>query len=95
MLDVGSVSGVEPQGKLLSAAVLDVAQGCECRGLSHFSHVGFCGAPCTVARQAPLSMGILQRIIPEWVANALLQGIFPTQGSNPCLLRLLHWLAGS
>ena len=21
----------------------------------------------------------------------LLQGIFPTQGSNPCLLRLLHW----
>ena len=26
---------------------------------------------------------------------ALLQGIFPTQGSNPHLLRLLHWLAGS
>ena len=21
----------------------------------------------------------------------LLQGVFPTQGSNPCLLRLLHW----
>ena len=26
--------------------------------------------------------------------HALLQGIFPTQGSNPCLLRLLHWQAG-
>ena len=25
----------------------------------------------------------------------LLQRIFPTQGSNPCLLRLLHWQAGS
>ena len=27
--------------------------------------------------------------------HALLQGIFPTQESNPCLLPLLHWLAGS
>ena len=26
---------------------------------------------------------------------ALLQGIFPTQGSNLCLLCLLHWHAGS
>ena len=26
---------------------------------------------------------------------ALLQGIFLTQGSNPCLLHLLHWQAGS
>ena len=25
----------------------------------------------------------------------LLQGIFPTQVSNPCLLSLLHWQAGS
>ena len=25
----------------------------------------------------------------------LLQGIFPTQGSNPCLLCLLHWQEGS
>ena len=25
----------------------------------------------------------------------LLQGIFPTQESNLCLLRLLHWQAGS
>ena len=27
--------------------------------------------------------------------QALLQGIFPTQGSNPHLLCLLHWQAGS
>ena len=26
--------------------------------------------------------------------HALLQGIFPTQGSNPCLLCLLQWQAG-
>ena len=25
---------------------------------------------------------------------ALLQGIFSTQGSNPCLLCLLHWQTG-
>ena len=27
--------------------------------------------------------------------HALLQGIFPTQGSNDCLFRLLHWQADS
>ena len=27
--------------------------------------------------------------------HTLLQGIFPTQGSNPCLLHFLHWQAGS
>ena len=27
--------------------------------------------------------------------HALLQGIFLTQGSNPCLLRLLHWEVSS
>ena len=27
--------------------------------------------------------------------HALLQGIFPTQGSNPCLLSHLQWQAGS
>ena len=27
--------------------------------------------------------------------HALLQGIFPTQGSDPCLLNLLHWQVGS
>ena len=40
---------------------------------------------------APLSMGILQARILEWVAMPfLLQGILPTQGSNPRLLRPLN-----
>ena len=26
--------------------------------------------------------------------HALLQGILPTQGSNPCLTHLLHWQMG-
>ena len=29
------------------------------------------------------------------VCHFLLQGIFPTQGSSPCLLHLLHWQADS
>ena len=40
--------------------------------------------PCGQARQAPLSMGFSTEI------RSPIQGIFPTQGSNPCLLRLLH-----
>ena len=40
--------------------------------------------------------GILQTRILEWVGcQALLQGIFLTQGSNSCFLYLLHWQAGS
>ena len=39
--------------------------------------------------------GILQARILEWVAHALLQGIFPTQGLNLCLLCLMVWQAGS
>ena len=39
--------------------------------------------------------GILQTRTLECVALSFLQGIFLTRGSNPCLLRLLHWQAGS
>ena len=40
--------------------------------------------------------GILQaRILTGVGCHALHQGIFPIQGSNPCLLCLLHWQAGS
>ena len=35
-----------------------------------------------------------QARILEWAAIPL-QGIFPTQGSNLCLLHLLHWQAES
>ena len=37
---------------------------------------------------------ILQARILEWVARPP-PGIFPTQGSNPCLLSFLHWQTGS
>ena len=47
-----------------------------------------CSPPDTSVR------GILQARRLEWAA-ALLQGIFPTPESNPHLLRLLHWQAGS
>ena len=35
--------------------------------------------------------GIFQARILQWLAIFLLQGIFQTQGSNPCHLRLLYW----
>ena len=50
--------------------------------------------PRTVACQAPLSMGFSRQ--EYWCRlHFLLQGIFPTQGSNLCLLCLLHWQADS
>ena len=39
--------------------------------------------------------GILQARILEWVAMPSSRGIFLTHGSNPHLLCLLHWQAGS
>ena len=39
--------------------------------------------------------GILQARMLDVGCCALLQGIFPTQGSNSYLLRLLHWQVGS
>ena len=39
--------------------------------------------------------GILQARILEWGAMSLLRGIFPIEGTNLCLLCLLHWQAGS
>ena len=60
--------------------------------LSRFSRVWLCATLWTVACQAPLSIGFSS----TWVGcRALLQGICPTQGSDPCLLRLLHWQADS
>ena len=63
---------------------------CAC-GLSRFSWVWPFSTLWTVVHQAPT--------IPPWDApgtntgmccHFLLQGIFPIQGSNPCLLHLLH-----
>ena len=41
--------------------------------------------PRTAAHQAPLSMGILQARMLEWVARHSSRGIFPAQGLNPGL----------
>ena len=51
--------------------------------------------PWIVACQASLSMGYSPGKNTGVGCHALLQGIFPTQGSNPGLLRLLHWQVGS
>ena len=52
--------------------------------LSRFSRVQLFATLWTVAHQAHLSMGILQTRVLEG-CYALLQGIFPAQGSNPGL----------
>ena len=51
---------------------------------SHFSRVQLCVTLWTVACQASLSKNTGVDY------HDLLQGIFLTQGSNPCLLCLLH-----
>ena len=48
--------------------------------------------PWILAHKAPLSMGILQAKILEWVAMLFSRGISPTQGLNPCLLHFMKIL---
>ena len=50
------------------------------------SHVQLFRNPWTVPHQDPLTMGILQARILEWVAISFSRGIFLTQGSKPGLL---------
>ena len=53
----------------------------------------------TAACQAPVSMEFSRQeywsgVLATWQlegCHTILQGIFPTQESNPCLLHLLHW----
>ena len=63
--------------------------------LSCFNCVWLFTTLWTVAHQAPLSMGFCRQ--GYWILGcyALVQGIFPTQGSNPHLLCLLHWQVDS
>ena len=62
--------------------------------LGCFSHIWLFATLWTVAHQAPPSMGLSRQ--EYWSRlHALLQGMFPTQGSNPCLLCRLHWQVGS
>ena len=57
--------------------------------LSRFNHVWLFATPWSLPGSSV--HGIFQARILEWVTiPSLLQGIFPTQGLNPCLLWLLH-----
>ena len=49
----------------------------------------------TVACEAPLSMGFSRQEYWSGLPCPPPQGIFPTQGSNLHLLRILHWQADS
>ena len=51
--------------------------------------------PMDCSPQGSSVHGILQVRIFEWVAMPFSRGVFPTQGSNPCLLHLLHQQACS
>ena len=66
--------------------------------LSHFSRVQLFAILCELYSPPGSSVrGILQaRILENLVGcHTLLQGIFPTQGSDLSLLHLLHWQEGS
>ena len=61
--------------------------------LSHFSCIWLCATLWTVAFQPPLWDSPGKNT--EVGCHALLQDIFPIQGSSLCLLCLLHWPEGS
>ena len=62
--------------------------------LSHFSHIWLC-EPMDCSPLGSSVCGDSPGKNTGVGCNGLLQGIFLTQGSNPHLLRFLHWQAGS
>ena len=63
--------------------------------LSHYSGAWLCVTLQTItARQVPLPWDSPSKNTGVGY-HFLLQGTFPTQGSNLCLLHLLHWQVGS
>ena len=61
----------------------------------HFSPVELFAILWTAAQQAPLSMGFSRQEYWNRLPIPFSRGLFPIQGSNPHLLRLLNWQAGS
>jgi len=59
-----------------------------CAVLCHFSCVQLFATPWTIACQTSLTIKFFRQ--EYWSGLPCLQGIFPTKGSNPCLLHLLH-----
>ena len=50
---------------------------------------------CVQCFEIPWTIGYQAHLTWDLSCHFLLQGIFPTQGLNPCLLSQLHWQAGS
>ena len=67
---------------------------CVCVCVCVCSVMSYSAIPWTIACQAPLSMEFPGKNT-EVGCHFLLQRIFVTQGSNPCLLHLLRWQANS
>ena len=65
---------------------------CVCVCAHSFSYVQLIVTPRTVARQVPLSIGFSRQ---EYWSEQPFPSHFLTQGWNPCLLCLLHWLVDS
>ena len=65
-------------------------RACERRSPGTRSVIFDSATPWTAARKAPLSMGFFSGKNTGVGCYFLLQGIFLTWGSNPCLLHLLH-----
>ena len=71
----------------------------------NLQHVHACVPSCSVVSDSLWPFGLSPaRLLCPWDSpgkntgvhcHALLQGIFLTQGSNPCLLHFLHWQVGS
>ena len=67
---------------------------CVCVCTQSLSHIGLFVTLQTVVHQAPLSMEFSSKNTGEG-CHFLMQGIFLTQGLNPCLSCLLCWQADS
>ena len=65
-----------------------MAQPSPLTGSCSVTSVQLFATPWTVALEVPLSVGVLQARILEWVVMPSSRG--SSQGSNPCLLPLLH-----
>ena len=90
-------SGCLIQGFCCHVAFALPGHAAECWGLwvlRCFSRVQLFATQWTVAHQAPRFMGFSRQDTGVG-CRALLQGIFPILGSNPCLLCLLRWQLGS
>ena len=97
LADLGS-ENMSPALKMDSLVLSNCVCVCVCVCVHVHAHthtvMSDSATPWTVTCQAPLSMQFYRQ--EYWRGlSFLLQGIFPTQGLNPHLLRLLHWQAYS